>query len=191
MGREEEEAKRQRRLEKLRKEAKKKKKTNKAKPLKMDRESVEKRRMEELDRLRKEYKDKKQKKSIAKENEKLSRTRNRSSLDKLEKVSMLGKKNKKADKVFELKMFKGEMIPKKEYDLIMATRKALGKNKGGIMYGKKKMGYMSGGQSKLDKNNNNKIDAQDFKMMNRGGMSKKGMSDYRGGGMFYNSKKKK
>ena len=191
MGREEEEAKRQRRLEKLRKEAKKKKKTNKAKPLKMDRESVEKRRMEELDRLRKEYKDKKQKKSIAKENEKLSRTRNRSSLDKLEKVSMFGKKNKKADKVTELKMFKGEMIPKKEYDLIMATRKALGKNKGGIMYGKKKMGYMSGGQSKLDKNNNNKIDAQDFKMMNRGGMSKKGMSDYRGGGMFYNSKKKK
>jgi len=191
MGREEEEAKRQRRLEKLRKEAKKKKKTNKAKPLKMDRESVEKRRMEELERLRKEYKDKKQKKSIAKENEKLSRTRNRSSLDKLEKVSMLGKKNKKADKVFELKMFKGEMIPKEEYDLIMATRKALGKNKGGIMYGKKKMGYMSGGQSKLDKNNNNKIDAQDFKMMNRGGMSKKGMSDYRGGGMFYNSKKKK
>jgi len=191
MGREEEEAKRQRRLEKLRKEAKKKKKTNKAKPLKMDRESVEKRRMEELDRLRKEYKDKKQKKSIAKENEKLSKTRNRSSLDKLEKVSMFGKKNKKADKVTELKMFKGEMIPKKEYDLIMATRKALGKNKGGIMYGKKKMGYMSGGQSKLDKNNNNKIDAQDFKMMNRGGMSKKGMSDYRGGGMFYNSKKKK
>ena len=104
---------------------------------------------------------------------------------------MFGKKNKKADKVTELKMFKGEMIPKKEYDLIMATRKALGKNKGGIMYGKKKMGYMSGGQSKLDKNNNNKIDAQDFKMMNRGGMSKKGMSDYRGGGMFYNSKKKK
>jgi len=191
MGREEEEAKRQRRLEKLRKEAKNKKKTNKAKPLKMDRESVEKRRMEELDRLRKEYKDKKQKKSIAKENEKLSKTRNRSSLDKLEKVSMFGKKNKKADKVTELKMFKGEMIPKKEYDLIMATRKALGKNKGGIMYGKKKMGYMSGGQSKLDKNNNNKIDAQDFKMMNRGGMSKKGMSDYRGGGMFYNSKKKK
>ena len=191
MGREEEEAKRQRRLEKLRKEAKNKKKTNKAKPLKMDRESVEKRRMEELDRLRKEYKDKKQKKSIAKENEKLSKTRNRSSLDKLEKVSMFGKKNKKADKVTELKMFKGEMIPKKEYDLIMATRKALGKNKGGIMYGKKKMGYLSGGQTKLDKNNNNKIDAQDFKMMNRGGMSKKGMSDYRGGGMFYNSKKKK
>jgi len=191
MGREEQEAKLQKELDKLRKAAKNKKKTNKAKPLKMDRESVEKRRMEELDRLRKEYKDKKQKKSIAKENEKLSKTRNRSSLDKLEKVSMLGKKNKKADKVTELKMFKGEMIPKKEYDLIMATRKALGKNKGGIMYGKKKMGYLSGGQTKLDKNKYGKISGADFKMMNRGGMSKKGMSDYRGGGMFYNSKKKK
>jgi len=191
MGREEQEAKLQKELDKLRKAAKNKKKTNKAKPLKMDRESVEKRRMEELDRLRKEYKDKKQKKSIAKENEKLSKTRNRSSLDKLEKVSMLGKKNKKADKVTELKMFKGEMIPKKEYDLIMATRKALGKNKGGIMYGKKKMGYLSGGQTKLDKNKDGKISGADFKMMNRGGMSKKGMSDYRGGGMFYNSKKKK
>lgn len=191
MGREEQEAKLQKELDKLRKAAKNKKKTNKAKPLKMDRESVEKRRMEELDRLRKEYKDKKQKKSIAKENEKLSKTRNRSSLDKLEKVSMLGKKKPKTVKVTELKMFKGEMIPKKEYDLIMATRKALGKNKGGIMYGKKKMGYLSGGQTKLDKNKDGKISGADFKMMNRGGMSKKGMSDYRGGGMFYNSKKKK
>ena len=104
MGRDAAEAKLQKELDKLRKEAKKKKKTNKAKPLKMDRESVEKRRMEELERLRKEYKDKKQKKSIAKENEKLSKTRNRSSLDKLEKVSMFGKKNKKADKVTELKI---------------------------------------------------------------------------------------
>ena len=59
------------------------------------------------------------------------------------------------------------------------------------MYGKKKMGYLSGGQKKLDKNKDGKISGADFKMMNRGGMSKKGMSDYRGGGMFYNSKKKK
>ena len=163
MGRDAAEAKLQKELDKLRKKAKK---TNKSKPLNMGREAVEKRRMDELERLRKEYKSKKQKKSIAKENEKLSKTTKRSSLDKLEKVSMFGKKKPKASKVVELKMFKGEIIPKEEYDLIMATRKALGKNMGGMMK-KKPMGY------------------------NKGGMSKKGMSDYRAGGMFYSSKNKK
>ena len=67
-------------------------------------------------------------------------------------------------KVVELKMFKGEMIPKKEYDLIMATRKALGKNMGGMMK-KKPIGY------------------------NKGGMSKKGKSGYMYGGMTKSKKK--
>ena len=186
MGREEQEAKLQKELDKLRKKAKK---TNKSKPLKMDRESVEKRRMEKLELIRIERKIKKNKANIkGRSNATMGGPSMLTQKDdyKKEKSKPKGIKGK----VVELKMFKGEMIPKKEYDLIMATRKALGKNMGGMMM-KKKMGYMSGGQSKLDKNNNNKIDAQDFKMMNRGGMSKKGMSDYRGGGMFYNSKKKK
>ena len=185
MGREEQEAKLQKELDKLRKKAK----TNKAKPLKMDRESVEKRRMEKLERIRIERKIKKNKANIkGRSNATMGGPSMLTQKDdyKKEKSKPKGIKGK----VVELKMFKGEMIPKKEYDLIMATRKALGKNMGGMMM-KKKMGYMYGGQAKLDKNNNKKIDAQDFEMMNRGGMSKKGMSDYRDGGMFYNSKKKK
>ena len=185
MGRDAAEAKRLKKLDELKKKAKK----NKAKPLKMDRESVEKRRMEKLERIRIERKIKKNKANIkGRSNATMGGPSMLTQKDdyKKEKSKPKGIKGK----VVELKMFKGEIIPKEEYDLIMATRKALGKNMGGMMM-KKKMGYMSGGQSKLDKNNNNKIDAQDFKMMNRGGMSKKGMSDYRGGGMFYNSKKKK
>lgn len=175
MGREEAEAKRLKKLDELKKknDAKNKGKAKK-KPMKMDRESVEKRRMAELERLRK----KSQTRKFTPNPDGKSRQRGQIS------------DYKKPGEITVMKMFNDKIITKKEYDLIMDSRKALGKNMGGMMM-KKKMGYMSGGQSKLDKNNNNKIDAQDFKMMNRGGMSKKGMSDYRGGGMFYNSKKKK
>tara|TARA_R110000765_G_scaffold317934_1_gene410299 strand:- start:414 stop:878 length:465 start_codon:yes stop_codon:yes gene_type:complete len=70
------------------------------------------------------------------------------------KIPKLGPNKRKAkglgDKVVELKMFKGEMIPKKEYDLIMATRKALdiGRNKGGLMKNKSySKGYKKGGMT--------------------------------------------
>ena len=161
MGRDAAEAKLQKELDKLRKKAK----TNKAKPLKMDRESVEKRRMEKLERIRIERKIKKNKANIkGRSNATMGGPSMLTQKDdyKKEKSKPKGIKGK----VVELKMFKGEIIPKEEYDLIMATRKALGKNMGGMMK-KKSMGY------------------------NKGGMSKKGMSDYRAGGMFYSSKNKK
>ena len=162
MGRDAAEAKLQKELDKLRKKAKK---TNKSKPLKMDRESVEKRRMEKLERIRIERKIKKNKANIkGRSNATMGGPSMLTQKDdyKKEKSKPKGIKGK----VVELKMFKGEIIPKEEYDLIMATRKALGKNMGGMMK-KKPMGY------------------------NKGGMSKKGMSDYRAGGMFYSSKNKK
>ena len=187
MGREEQEAKLQKELDKLRKKAK----TNKAKPLKMDRESVEKRRMEKLERIRIERKIKKNKANIKGRS---SATMGGPSMltqkddYKKEKSKPKGIKGK----VVELKMFKGEIIPKEEYDLIMATRKALGKNMGGMMK-KKPMGYnkggLKGGQSKLDKNKDGKISGADFKMMNKGGMSKKGKSGYMYGGMTKSKKK--
>jgi|TARA_R110002111_G_scaffold37241_1_gene71768 hypothetical protein len=162
MGRDAAEAKLQKELDKLRKKAKK---TNKSKPLNMGREAVEKRRMDELDRIRIERKIKKNKANIkGRSNATMGGPSMLTQKDdyKKEKSKPKGIKGK----VVELKMFKGEIIPKEEYDLIMATRKALGKNMGGMMK-KKSMGY------------------------NKGGMSKKGMSDYRAGGMFYSSKNKK
>lgn len=190
MSREAQEAKLQKQLEKLRKKAKSK---PSKKPLKMDRESVEKRREEKLEERRLKLKAEKQMKSIQAELKKLAGPTYRSKLDKLEKIQMFGKKNKKPAKVAEVMMFKGKLIPKKDYDVIMDTRKALGKNKGGIMpkKNKKTMGYLNGGQVELDKNKDGKISGADFKMMGRGGLSKQGMSDYRGGGMFYSYKKPK
>ena len=190
MSREAQEAKLQKQLEKLRKQAKSK---PPKKPLKMARESVEKRRQAKLEERRLQRKAEKQMKSIKAELKKLAAPSYRSKLDKLEKIQMFGKKDKKPAKVTEVMMFKGELIPKKDYDVIMATRKALGKNKGGIMpkKNKKTRGYLKGGQIELDKNKDGKISGTDFTMMNRGGLSKKGISDYRGGGMFYSYKKPK
>ena len=150
MGRDAAEAKRLKKLDELRKKAKTNKaKTNKAKPLKMDRESVEKRRMEKLERIRIERKIKKNKANIkGRSNATMGGPSMLTQKDdyKKEKSKPKGIKGK----VVELKMFKGEMIPKKEYDLIMATRKALSKNMGGMMK-KKKSGYMYGGMTKSKK----------------------------------------
>ena len=145
MGRDAAEAKRLKKLDELKKKAKK----NKAKPLKMDRESVEKRRMEKLERIRIERKIKKNKANIkGRSNATMGGPSMLTQKDdyKKEKSKPKGIKGK----VVELKMFKGEMIPKKEYDLIMSTRKALGKNRGGMMK-KKKSGYMYGGMTKSKK----------------------------------------
>ena len=150
MGRDAAEAKRLKKLDELRKKAKTNKaKTNKAKPLKMDRESVEKRRMEKLERIRIERKIKKNKANVkGRSNATMGGPSMLTQKDdyKKEKSKPKGIKGK----VVELKMFKGEMIPKKEYDLIMATRKALSKNMGGMMK-KKKSGYMYGGMTKSKK----------------------------------------
>ena len=146
MGRDAAEAKLQKELDKLRKKAKK---TNKSKPLNMGREAVEKRRMDELDRIRIERKIKKNKANIkGRSNATMGGPSMLTQKDdyKKEKSKPKGIKGK----VVELKMFKGEMIPKKEYDLIMSTRKALGKNRGGMMK-KKKSGYMYGGMTKSKK----------------------------------------
>jgi hypothetical protein len=145
MGRDAAEAKRLKKLDELKKKAK----TNKAKPLKMDRESVEKRRMEKLERIRIERKIKKNKANVkGRSNATMGGPSMLTQKDdyKKEKNKPKGIKGK----VVELKMFKGEMIPKKEYDLIMATRKAVGKNMGGMMK-KKKSGYMYGGMTKSKK----------------------------------------
>jgi len=190
MSREAQEAKLQKQLEKLRKQAKS---IPSKKPLKMDRESVEKRREEKLEKRRLKLKAEKQMKSIKAEIKKLNEPKGLYSKDKLEKLQMFGKKKKTKPKVTEMGLINDKMVPIEEYNIIMDTRRALGKNKGGMMQkkNKKTMGYLKGGQVKLDKNKDGKISGADFKMMNRGGMSKKGISDYRGGGMFYSYKKPK
>jgi len=177
MGRDAAEAKRLKKLDELKKknDAKNKGKAKKT-AMKMDRESVEKRRMAELERLRK----KSQTRKFTPNPDGKGRQRGQIS------------DYKKPGEITVMKMFNDKIITKKEYDLIMDSRKALGKNMGGMMK-KKSMGYnkggLKGGQSKLDKNKDGKISGADFKMMNKGGMSKKGKSGYMYGGMTKKKKK--
>ena len=185
MGREAQEAKLQKQLEKLRKQAKSK---PSKKPLKMDRESVEKRRQAKLEEIRLQRKAEKQMKSIKAELKKLNQPKGLYSKDKLEKLQMFGKKKKSKPKVTEMGLINDKMVPIEEYNIIMDTRRALGKNKGGMMQkkNKKTMGYLKGGQVKLDKNKDGKISGADFKMMNKGGMMPKNKNygkAYRAGGM--------
>ena len=191
MGREAQEAKLQKQLEKLRKKAKSKPSKTK-KPLKMDRESVEKRRQAKLEEIRLQRKAEKQMKSIKAELKKLNQPKGLYSKDKLEKLQMFGKKKKSKPKVTEMGLINDKMVPIEEYNIIMDTRRALGKNKGGMMQkkNKKTMGYLKGGQVKLDKNKDGKISGADFKMMNKGGMMPKNKNygkaygkAYRAGGM--------
>ena len=143
--------------------------------------------------------------------------RKRSSLDKLEKLQLFGPDKKAARKkemdslekrlkgiVSSLKNPKKKVLTAAETRLInnknqpLSTFQMLIKqikdmtrnnmNMGGMM-SKKKSGYMSGGQSKLDKNKDGKISGADFKLMNKGGMSKKGKSGYMYGGMTKSKKK--
>ena len=149
MGREAAEAKRLKKLDELKKknDAKNKGKAKKT-AMKMDRESVEKRRMAELERLRK----KSQTKKFTPNPDGKGRQRGQIS------------DYKKPGEITVMKMFNDKIITKKEYDLIMDSRKALGKNMGGMMK-KSKVGY------------------------NKGGMSKKGKSGYMYGGMTKGKKK--
>ena len=135
MGREEAEAKRLKKLDELKKkyDAKNKGKAKK-KPMKMDRESVEKRRMAELERIRKKSKTRKFTPNPG------GKGRQRSQVSDF----------KEPGKITVMKMFNDKIITKKEYDLIMDSRKALNKNMGGMM-SKKKSSYMYGGMTKSKK----------------------------------------
>ena len=106
----------------------------------------------------------------------------------LEKQALKLKKND--DAMFNDLVKKGKaigiIVTKKKGKIVL--KETPGVNMGGMM-SKKKMGYMSGGQSKLDKTKDGKISGADFKMMNKGGMSKKGKSGYMYGGMTKKKKK--
>ena len=156
-------------------------------------------------------------KPASKTTKKPATVRKRSSLDKLEKLQLFGPDKKAARKkemdslekklkgivsslknpkkkvltAAETRLINNKNQPLSTFQMLIKQIKDMAKNNmnmGGMM-GKKKMGYMYGGQAKLDKNNNKKIDAQDFEMMNKGGMSKKGKSGYMYGGMTKKKKK--
>ena len=175
-------------------------------------ELAEAKRMEKLEKIRKAKKAAKSKSTGTSITDKQKRTqttkksavRKRSSLDKLEKLQLGFGPDKKAadDKKFDalLKRIKSKLNTVKKnknpslYENLMDQLRNINrgkvdnKNMGGMMK-KKSMGYMSGGQSKLDKNKDGKISGADFKMMNKGGMSKKGKSGYMYGGMTKSKKK--
>jgi len=194
MGREEAEAKRQKKLDELKKAYDKKNKVVKKKPqvkkknlTPMDRESVEKRRMTKLEQQR------------VLRNKKGVKGRGDGTTmggpnmyNALEKQALKLKKND--DAMFNDVVKKGKaigiIVTKKNGKIVL--KEAPGVNMGGMMK-KKSMGYnkggLKGGQSKLDKNKDGKISGADFKMMNKGGMSKKGKSGYMYGGMTKSKKK--
>ena len=184
MGREEAEAKRQKKLDELKKknDAKNKGKAKKT-AMKMDRESVEKRRMTKLEQQRVL----RNKKGVKGRGDGTTMGGPNMS-NALEKQALKLKKND--DAMFNDLVKKGKaigiIVTKKKGKIVL--KETPGVNMGGMM-SKKKMGYMSGGQSKLDKTKDGKISAADFKMMNKGGMSKKGKSGYMYGGMTKKKKK--
>jgi len=183
------------------------------KPKLTGREAAEAKRMEMAEKIRKDRKAAK-----AKTTKKPATVRKRSSLDKLEKlqlgfgpdkkaarkkemdslekklkgiVSSLKNPKKKVLTAAETRLINNKNQPLSTFQMLIKQIKDMAKNNmnmGGMM-GKKKMGYMSGGQSKLDKNKDGKISGADFKMMNKGGMSKKGKSGYMYGGMTKKKKK--
>jgi len=184
MGRDAAEAKRLKKLDELKKknDAKNKGKAKKT-AMKMDRESVEKRRMTKLEQQR------------VLRNKKGVKGRGDGTTmggpnmyNALEKQALKLKKND--DAMFNDVVKKGKaigiIVTKKKGKIVL--KETPGVNMGGMM-SKKKMGYMSGGQSKLDKTKDGKISDADFKMMNKGGMSKKGKSGYMYGGMTKSKKK--
>jgi len=190
MGREEAEAKRQKKLDELKKAYDKKNKVVKKKPqvkkknlTPMDRESVEKRRMTKLEQQRVL----RNKKGVKGRGDGTTMGGPNMS-NALEKQALKLKKND--DAMFNDLVKKGKaigiIVTKKIGKIVL--KETPGVNMGGMM-SKKKMGYMSGGQSKLDKTKDGKISAADFKMMNKGGMSKKGKSGYMYGGMTKSKKK--
>ena len=117
-------------------------------------------------------------------------------MDSLEKklkgiVSSLKNPEKKKLTAAETRLINNKNQPLSTFQMLIKQIKNMAKsnmNMGGMM-SKKKMGYLSGGQTKLDKNKDGKISGADFKMMNRGGMSKKGKSGYMYGGMTKKKKK--
>jgi len=202
MGRDAAEAKRLKKLDELKKknDAKNKGKAKKT-AMKMDRESVEKRRMTKLEQQR------------VLRNKKGVKGRGDGTTmggpnmyNALEKQALKLKKND--DAMFNDVVKKGKaigiIVTKKNGKIVL--KETPGVNMGGMMK-KKSMGYMyggsamkksktgynkgglKGGQSKLDKNKDGKISGADFKMMNKGGMSKKGKSGYMYGGMTKSKKK--
>ena len=174
MGREEAEAKRQKKLDELKKAYDKKNKVVKKKPqvkkknlTPMDRESVEKRRMTKLEQQRV--------------------LRNKKGVKGRGDGTTMGGPN--MFNALEKQAVKLKKTDSRKFNALMKKIEGMvGMNMGGMM-NKKKMGYMSGGQSKLDKNKDGKISGADFKMMNKGGMSKKGKSGYMYGGMTKKKKK--
>ena len=183
------------------------------KPKLTGRDAVEAKQMEKLEKIRKDRKAAKAKNTGTSITDKQKRTqttkkpaavRKRSSLDKLEKLQLGFGPDKKAaaDKKFDalIKRIEGKLKTVKKtknptlFESLMDQLKNINrgkvdnKNMGGMM-SKKKSGYMSGGQSKLDKNKDGKISGADFKLMNKGGMSKKGKSGYMYGGMTKSKKK--
>ena len=188
MGREEAEAKRQKKLDELKKknDAKNKGKAKKT-AMKMDRESVEKRRMTKLEQQRVL----RNKKGVKGRGDGTTMGGPNMS-NALEKQALKLKKND--DAMFNDLVKKGKaigiIVTKKNGKIVL--KEAPGVNMGGMMK-KKSMGYnkggLKGGQSKLDKNKDGKISGADFKMMNKGGMSKKGKSGYMYGGMTKKKKK--
>ena len=184
MGREAAEAKRLKKLDELKKknDAKNKGKAKKT-AMKMDRESVEKRRMTKLEQQRVL----RNKKGVKGRGDGTTMGGPNMS-NALEKQALKLKKND--DAMFNDLVKKGKaigiIVTKKKGKIVL--KETPGVNMGGMM-SKKKMGYMSGGQSKLDKNKDGKISGADFKMMNKGGMSKKGKSGYMYGGMTKKKKK--
>jgi len=194
MGREEAEAKRQKKLVELKKAYDKKNNIAKRKPrvkkknlTPVDRASVEKRSMTRLEQQR------------VLRNKKGVKGRGDGTtmggpnmFNALEKQALKLKKND--DAMFNDVVKKGKaigiIVTKKNGKIVL--KEAPGVNMGGMMK-KKSMGYnkggLKGGQSKLDKNKDGKISGADFKMMNKGGMSKKGKSGYMYGGMTKSKKK--
>tara|TARA_R110001599_G_C12041310_1_gene641181 strand:- start:36 stop:782 length:747 start_codon:yes stop_codon:yes gene_type:complete len=122
----------------------------------------------------------------------LKRKKEMDSLEKKLKGIVSSLKNpEKTLTAAETRLINNKNQPLSTFQMLIKQIKDMAKsnmNMGGMM-SKKKSGYMSGGQSKLDKTKDGKISAADFKLMNKGGMSKKGKSGYMYGGMTKKKKK--
>ena len=183
------------------------------KPKLTGRDAAEARAMEMAEKVRKDRKATKAKKTASSPTSarkrssvpiraKLTRKESAGVIPKLGPNPKIAKQQAAADKKFDalIKRIEGKLKTVKKtknptlFESLMDQLKNINrgkvdnKNMGGMM-SKKKSGYMSGGQSKLDKTKDGKISAADFKLMNKGGMSKKGKSGYMYGGMTKKKKK--
>jgi len=122
----------------------------------------------------------------------LKRKKEMDSLEKKLKGIVSSLKNpEKTLTAAETRLINNKNQPLSTFQMLIKQIKDMAKsnmNMGGMM-SKKKMGYLSGGQTKLDKNKDGKISGADFKLMNKGGMYKKGKSGYMYGGMTKKKKK--